>query len=316
MKFKEVILLFIVLLITLISISSVTAMNTNDINNTGLLSDDSSVAYDSLSIQENQILESGKEIIVDSDDAHDSSEPHNEMTASTIQKAINEASDGDTIIVNGQYYQHCHIIVNKQLTIKSSVGTIMTPCTSNRESGHVGIFYFTSKSSGSVLEGFALSDQNMYGENEDYGVLVSGASNVVIRNCTVDTKKMADSIRLENAKNTLVENVTLFNSVNGICIKNSEGVSVRNSTLRNSDYSIRIIGSTNSYIKDNNIFSNNVAGISVGEGTSFTTIIANNLTNNKFSGVNLTSAEYVYILSNYLAANKFGVYVNCNITEM
>jgi len=316
MQFKGFMLIFMVLLVILISIGSVVAIDSDDINNTELLDDDSLGIDDSLNVGEKEILENGKEIIVDSDDAHNIDDPHVEMSDPTIQKAINEANDGDTIIINGQYYQHCHFTVDKNLTIKSYVGTVMTPCSSSAVSGYQGIFYFTSKASGSVIEGFTLSDQRMYFDSNAYGILINGASDIAIRNCTIDTNKMADSIRLVNAKNIAIENVTLFNSVKGINIKNSNCVSVRNSTLRNNDNGVNVVGSTSTYIRDNNIFSNNVAGINVGQDSSYTTIISNNITNNKFSGVNLTSSEHVYILSNYLAANKFGVYVNCNITEI
>lgn len=40
------------------------------------------------------------------------------MTDSTIQKVIDSANAGDTIIIDGKSYVHCHFVVNKKLTIK------------------------------------------------------------------------------------------------------------------------------------------------------------------------------------------------------
>ena len=314
MKFKKILFIFFVLLITFVAISSVCAADADNFNNTGLLSDDLSDDIQAISQSSDNLL-SGNVIVVEEVPSQDG-EPNNEMTSKTIKNAIDSASSGDTIIINGKSYQHCHIIVDKQLTIISTVGTTMTPCTSTATSGHVGIFYFTSKASGSVLDGFTLADQSMYGESSDYGVLVNGASNVVIRNCTINTKKMADAIRLESTKNVQIENVEVFNSVNGINIVNSDKVTVKNSTIRNNDNGIIIVGSTNSQITENNIYSNNVAGINIQSGSSNTNIISNNITSNKLAGVNSTSAKYEYVLSNYIAENRFGVYVNCEITRV
>ena len=312
MKFKGLLLIFIILLITLVSISSVCAYDSSEIDNSQLLSDDSSLDVQS-NFHDNNLT--GGNVIVVGDIADDD-EPIDEMTTHVIKNAIDSANPGDTILITGKAYQHVHLMVDKPLTIKSVIGTTMTPCTSTAYSGHVGIFYFTSKASGSVLEGFTLSDQSMYGEEDDYSVLLRGASNVEIRNCSINTKNMADSIRLENAKNVLIENVTLFNSINGVNIVNSENVTVRNSTIRNNENGVTIAKSTQILITEDNFYSNKLAGVNVREGSSYVTVLGNNLTDNKFSGVNLTSSEYMYILSNYLATNKFGVYVNCNITKI
>ena len=293
MKFKSICLI-LMLFVILISFNSVAAIEDN---NTA-----------SLTVSD-QELKVGNTINVDIDDNP------NQMSNPTIQNAINRANSGDTIIINGDYFQHCHFIVDKKLTIKSSNTTTLTPCTSTRDSGHVGIFYLTSQASGSIIEGFVLGHDNKYGESEGYGVLISGASDVIIKNCTINTNSLADSIRLENTKNTLIDNVDVFNSVNGINIKNSESVSVTNSIIRNCENGINILSSSNSYIYENNIYSN-LVGVNVGNLTSNTTITSNNITNNKNSGVNLSSSAYVNILSNYISNNKFGVYVNCNIVKI
>lgn len=55
------------------------------------------------------------------------------MNDPTIQNTIDGAKKGDTIIITGTAYVHCHFIVNKQLNIISSVGIIMSTCPSNTE---------------------------------------------------------------------------------------------------------------------------------------------------------------------------------------
>ena len=327
MKINKILLVSISLLIIILTVSSVAAID-NDGGNVSVSTEDSNddinqVPIDNLENDdnlENNILSSSNEeefvgggnIIV----VEDKGDNHNEMTDPTIQKAINSAKPGDTIVITGKSYVHCHIIIDKKLTIVSNVSTVMTPCSSKATSNHQGIFYISPKASGTVIEGFTFKDDSMYIDNEGYGIFVKGASDVTIRNCNITTDGIADSIRLENAKNCVIEDVCVFNSINGINIKNSEGITVRNTTAKNNQYGINVVESTKTYISDSNICLNDVSGVAVREGSSFTTLIYNNLTNNKYAGADLTSSDNVNILSNYIAENKFGVYVNCLITKI
>ena len=291
----------------------------------GLLYVDDDVCIDKIgNNQNNDILKSGNVITVDSDDAHGDN-VHNEMSYSTIQKAINDASEGDTIIINGEFYEHCHFVVNKKLTIISNVKTTMSTCPSNTQgSGYRGIFYIGPQASGTIIDGFILS--NRWGDENDYGILVKGASDVEIRNCIVKNDAENDAIRIENTKNTFINNVNISSLANAIRIKGCQNIHLTKSIISNSNFGVNIIDSTKTTISNNNINSNKVSGIYIDKGNSYTNIISNNITYNKAMGVNLQSTEYVYILSNYIAHNRdgdeynynsgSGVYINCNITKV
>ncbi len=227
-------------------------------------------------------------------DVDEKGDTHNEMSDHTIRNAIQVAGSGDTIIVNGQKYEHVHVTVNKKLTIKSEVGTVLSPCSSTADSGYHGIFYLTSAASGTVIEGFNFIGNGMLYSDGDYGILISGASNVVIRNCTFSDMDSGDAIRLENANNAIIDNVAISNAIYGVNIKDSNNVLVENSDIKqNKNAAVSVAGSSeNTYIK------------------------FNNLTNNGF-GVSLTSSDNVNILSNYIAFNdKYGVYVNCPVVQI
>ena len=81
-------------------------------------------AIDDESISDNG---GGEEILKSSNTATDNlqstsyvdGKAYNQMSNPTIQTAINNAKDGDTIIITGTAYVHCHFIVNKKLTIIS-----------------------------------------------------------------------------------------------------------------------------------------------------------------------------------------------------
>ena len=253
MKINKIILLSL-LFIVVISLNSVAASEDNN------LTDDSSILIainesnnnvdgNTLSISEQQELSAPKTIITD-----ESGGDYNEMNDHSIRNAINSANAGDTIIINGNLYDHTHVVIDKQLTIKSNVGTVFRHCSNqgSADSGHQGIFYLTSKASGTVIEGFHfVNDDNMLYDSEGYAILLNGASNVIIRNCDISNNGVADGIRLENSKNTQILNVNVSNAVNGIKIKNSQSITIKNSNIKNCDYGIYDIDSTGTMAKSN-----------------------------------------------------------------
>ena len=109
----------------------------------------------------------------------------------------------------------------KKLTIKSEVGTVLSPCSSTADSNHHGIFYLTSKASGTVIEGFTFTGKGMLYGNGDYGILINGASNVIIRNCTFTDMDSGDAIRLENAKSITIDNVKSGQNLNSFSVVSS-----------------------------------------------------------------------------------------------
>ena len=234
MKLKKLLLIFTILVV-LMGINASFAMDSNSIDNGGAVSSISNGSDSSiLEVNDgNQELYQGNVIIIDAEDGH------NEMEDSTIQVAINNANANDTIIINGKSYVHCHFVVDKPLTIISNVATSMTPCPSNTQgSGYRGIFYISPEASGTVIDGFTINNNMVSGEN-DYGLLIRGASDVIVRNCVVTSSAQADAIRIENAKNALVENCTVNSVTNAIRIKNSQNTVVNASVVKNSNVGIK-----------------------------------------------------------------------------
>lgn len=192
----------------------------------------------------------------------------------------------------------------------------MDPCSSNAGSGHRGIFYLTSGASGTVIEGFKFNnDDGMLMDGDDYAILINGASNVIIRNCTFSNNGVADAIRIENSNNNVIDNVAVVNAGNGIRIKNSEGITVKNSNIKNSINGIQDIDSSRTTITLNNIL-NNKAGIKVAGSSNNPIISYNNITVNN-NAIELTSSDNINILSNYIAENAhYGINVNCEIQKI
>ena len=316
MELKKTFIILLFLFIAVLSISSVVASEENINNN---LTYDSTVidsqfnnALDQLktSNDDSSVLSSPQTIVV-----KEVGETNNEMVNPTIQKAIDKANDGDTIIIEGRNYVHCHFVVDKKLTIVSHVQTMMSGCPGNTQgSGYRGIFYLSSSASGTIIDGFTVMVDNFSNE-KDYGILIT-ADNVEIKNCNITSGEYLDAIRIENAKNCLIENVTALNANNAINIKNSQNIDVKSSNIRNSKNGINIVDSSSTTISNNVISNNDVAGISFSGTGRYLTINYNNITEN-LNGIKLLSSDNVYILSNYIAFNtNNGVYVDYNITKI
>ena len=320
MKRKNIILISLFLIIALINISIVSAEDFEEVNISDSLDenleiiDNKDIDNQNYIIQGNAIDDEsisdnggGEEILKSSNTATDNlqstsyvdGKAYNQMSNPTIQTAINNAKDGDTIIITGTAYVHCHFIVNKKLTIISEVGTTMSPCPSNTDgSGAHGIFYISPEASGTVIKGFELLGNDQYSRENDYGIYIKGASNVQIVNCSISTE-IADGIRLANATNT----------------------QITDSIIKDSNIGINIVDSTKTIIRNNNITNNTKTGINISGSTKNTTIDTNNITYNQATGISITTANYIYILNNFIAFNQksgsgAGVYVNCNITKI
>lgn len=319
MNFKNNLLILSLLLAAIMCIGSVAAIEDNYGENNNLTADSSDIDLEindesvKLGISDDDSVISSDPIIVDGNGGN-----YNEMSKHSIRNAINSANAGDTIVISGESYVHTHVVIDKPLTIRSDVGTKLSSCSSTDYSGHQGIFYITSQASGTIIEGFNFNnDDGVLYDSEGYAILINGASNVVIRNCTFSTKDTGDAIRLENAINAVIHDVTISNAENGIKIKNSQNVIVKDSTIANSNYGIYDVNSTKTTISTNNINNNKIAGIKIAGTSQNPMVISNNITSNKKYGVELTSSKNINILSNYIAFNTdFGVYVDCPVEKI
>ncbi len=321
MKRKSIVLISLLLIIAMISMGPVVA--SEEINNvyncnTLAIDDDAICTFDEMvpTIEASDINKDAQEMqneeTISSDklglsDLGDNklgntiivNGPEMQMGDSSIQNAIDNANSGDTILITGKKFGHCHFVVNKKLTIISNISTTMTTCPSNSDySNAYGIFYLTPEASGTIIQGFTLIN-DVEKDGDDYAIYINGANDVQIINCTLNAN-IGDAIRIVDAKNTKISNSVIKNSNIGINIANSNKTTIINNTISN----------------------NAVTGVFVGEGNNDTSIRDNNITYNKRSGINMSSASYVYVLNNFIGYNNAGnaesagIYINCNLTRV
>jgi nitrous oxidase accessory protein len=159
----------------------------------------------------------------------------------TIQEAINNANEGDTIYVkNGTYYEN--VVVNKTVSL---VGENRTTTT---------------------IRG--------YGNNT---IVHIAASDVNLREFSIHNGSLG--VRVYNSLDVIVrDNVVAFNDEVGILIESSSGIEISGNILEsNGDYGVNVQASSSSILSDNNVTDNGL-GIYLYYSTENT--VMNNKLNN------------------------------------
>lgn len=235
------------------------------------------ITFSSTVMADENITDGGNTIIIDGSAT-------NQMVEPTIQTAIDNASAGDTIEITGTNYEHCHFIVDKQLTIVSNVGTVMSTCPSNiKGSDGIGIFYFTENATGSILSGFTLSnDATKRGSVDPYAIYINGAQNIEITNCKVTEVTNGPGIYVVNSSNIKINESTVRKSVKGIYITDSDNINVLKSIIER----------------------NNEAGIYIGANVENTNFVNNTIYRNNWKGIYYGSCVNSNVTSNDINANR------------
>jgi len=182
-----------------------------------------------------------------------------------IQWAVDNASDGDTIIVrDGTYYES--ITVSKQLTIKSENGS--DNCIINGGSSlWLRTDVFSLKADGIRIEGFTITG----GWN---GIYIHSNNNSISNNNISSNR--GDGIYLYESNNNSISENNISNNGDGIHLENSNENSISNNNISNNHDGIELYYSDKNSISNNIISSNNRYGIRLYDSNS------NTIKNNEF----------------------------------
>ena len=180
-----------------------------------------------------------------------------------IQDAINNASDGDTIIVHsGVYYEN--VAVDKSVTLRG----IGQPVVDARGWGNA----ITLTADGITLEGFSITNA---GRPFYSGYMIS-----II--CPIDSS----GIFLDNSRNNkITNNKVIGNTYGGICLDNSSNNTITgNNVCNNNVKGIWLYDSSNNNnITGNNVYNNNWGGINLSFFSNNNTITGNTFVNDGLS---------------------------------
>jgi parallel beta-helix repeat protein len=234
----------------------------------------------------------------------------------TIQNAINAASNGDTVFVyNGTYYEH--IVINKSninlvgqnkdttiingggygLIVKiSSNNVTITGFTTS--AGVHGIHQNSSSNNNTIINNVA-SDCN-------YGIYIDSSNNNTIRNNTAEAIYYGIYIFSSN-KNTIFNNTAVSNFYHGICLQSncSYNTIAYNNAYLNHNYGIMLRNScNNNTIMGNKLNQNDDGGIFLVYSSNNNIVTDNNASYNNYYGIVLQSSYNNTITHNKLYDNN------------
>ena len=269
MNYNKMILILIMIVLCCSIIGCVSAKDNSDLNTTNM------------EIKDNNYLSSDEIDKISSDDCcedavneskiwyvnPDLNNP-NQVQAPTVQPVINNASAGDTVILNGTFV-HCHFTINKTLTIKATPNTSVGVCPHHNHpsnSSTYGVFYITPEANGTVLEGFSFTNDFFRiatVQQNPFAVLIDGASNIQLNNLFINwtgvktneldpQDYLFKAIIIKNAHNITLNNLFINNTENAVIVVNSTNITVVNSTIINSKTDGIFIGENSSQISITN----------------------------------------------------------------
>jgi parallel beta-helix repeat protein len=181
---------------------------------------------------------------------------------SNIQKAINAASSGDTILVqSGTYFEN--VKVNKKLTLRG-IGNPIVDAWGNGSA-------ITLSANGIALEGFTATEA---GDYPMAGIKVISNNNTLSGN---NASNNSIGIYLDSSSNNTLSGNNASNNWNGIGLWSSSNNTLSGNNASNNDgyYGIYLDSSSNNTLSGNNA-SNNWNGISLYSSSNNNTMSGNN----------------------------------------
>jgi parallel beta-helix repeat protein len=243
---------------------------------------------------------------------------------STIQEAINNAVDGDTIFVKaGTYYEH--VVVNK------TVSLVGEGCSTTIVDGNgTGCVIYVLWDNVSIT-GFTI-------QRGEFGIYVLNAMYTEILGNTMAHNigsGWGTGMRLDSAGYTLVHDNEITDNWRAIhLIASSPYVSIYRNNMTYNDFGIRVLGGGSNYLSvsgnyiannrgygvavtgiggesnyaviSGNVIVNNVDGVALGQGSSYNTVIQNNINGNEY-GIGMQDSTQNSIRNNNIANNTYQV---------
>lgn len=223
---------------------------------------------------------------------------------SSIQEAIDNAQDGDTILVNPGVYQE-NIKVDKEVSIISnsaSEGRIIRTYVLGAVPDD-DVFYVNS--SNVTIEGFYISGGPSGEDMYEVGIYLDGVENCSLVNNALILNSVG--IALSESHRNVLENNLVSLGRQGIILDSSEENILSENIVLTNDQGILLNSSANNTLINNTAGSNTV-GVFLGM-SDMNELTENRISKNEY-GVLVQMAELNSLVNNSLYLNNLGVYFN------
>ncbi|KYK20800.1 hypothetical protein AYK24_03695 [Thermoplasmatales archaeon SG8-52-4] len=219
----------------------------------------------------------------------------------TIQSAIDDASDGDTVFVyddSSPYYEYITVTKSINLTGENRDTTIIDG---------MHIFYVIGVEADWVnISGFTIRNSAEY----NAGIVIGGYDYNTITGNNIIPDRGNGIWFLHSNNNTITDNNIISNYYgDGIYLQLSDNHIITNNNISNSQHGIHEYHSIGNTITYNNILNNSKYGIHLNPTSSNNIITGNNISNNDY-GIYIDGST-----KNIITDNSFfndGIYVNTN----
>lgn len=226
---------------------------------------------------------------------------------STIQHAVNQASNGDVINISEGIYSESIVIPSTLSYLTLQRVEKYAPGVVTIDAGGTGAFV-NAAISASNMNGLTI--RNIRVTNSYAGIRADGVINLSIEGVIAENNR--DGIVFQgSSRNCYVNRSTISNNNNvGVVVYESDYVAIRNCEIdQNNEFGIYVYGSDDLVIRGNKISANNKSGIFIEGGALNGRISRNSLINNNpsedpsytFGAISLHDTSNV----NYIKVNNF-----------
>lgn len=222
----------------------------------------------------------------------------------SIQTAVDNAQNGDTILVNPGIYKE-NIKVNKEITIASNLSFSANQTNRTYIIGAVPENnVFEVYSDNVSVDGFYIIGGPSGVEKDEVGIYLQGVTNCSLNNNALVLNTVG--ISLQGSKNNYLNSNLLSLEKEGISLINSNDNILSNNTVTTNSKGILLNNSMNNTIV-NNVADSNLIGVFL--GSSQRNILTYNYFVRNQYGINGETAKSNFMINNTLYMNDIGVYL-------
>lgn len=234
----------------------------------------------------------------------------NRGSYSSIQEAINNSYENDTINVHkGTYYET--LIINKSVKLMGAgskkTHIICRECDDNTSA----IIFVTAD--GCTIDGFTLTATDC--EKDIPGIRIYASDNIISNNTIINTKQ---GIYLFNhataSHNTISDNIISNSSTCGIFVSSgSKNNVIKSNIITYSRKGIWLTYASNNVVSANTILFN-TNGMFISHGAEYNKAYSNNISHND-EGIHIQGGEYTEVFNNTLFDNveAINIVICCGI---
>ena len=231
----------------------------------------------------------------------------------SIQEAVNNSQNGDTIVVSPGIYIE-NVNVTKELAIVSKTDVSGDMANRTYVIGAIPANdVFSIKSNNVRITGFhIMGGPSGIDAYQEVGIYLEGVQNCSLSNNTLMLNDVG--IGLENSQGNFLDNNQICLGSTGIILSRSNENKLSNNLVETNDEGILLDNSTNNTLMNNTAKSNDI-GLLL--GTSRTNMLENNsISKNSYGVVLENMAESNTLTNNSLSMNGLGIYLRGATSNM